>query len=126
MNEKVLQTIRKTKLPFLNLMKIRKRELVLWETKSCSQGCFDQGFDKVIIIGNDTPGLITTYKKAHSSLQDTDLVLGPDHKGGAYLIDYQNNFKKSTCFTISWRTSQVIKQLKRFLQMCRFKTFVWF
>jgi glycosyltransferase A (GT-A) superfamily protein (DUF2064 family) len=61
--------------------------------------CFDQGFDKVIIIGNDTPGLTYNILKAHSSLQDTDLVLGPDHKGGAYLIDYQNNFK-STCLLL--------------------------
>lgn len=117
MNEKVLQTIRKTKLPFFKSDENTQEGISFGEKLSHAvQGVFDQGFDKVIIIGNDTPGLTLQHiKKAYSSLQDTDLVLGPDHKGGAYLIGLsKSNFKKHLFATISWRTSQVIKQLKTF------------
>jgi hypothetical protein len=33
-------------------------------------------------------------------------------------LDYQNNFKKTLVATISWRTSQVIKQLNVFYSQC--------
>jgi glycosyltransferase A (GT-A) superfamily protein (DUF2064 family) len=44
-------------------MKIRKRELVFGEKLSHAVQV-DQGFDKVIIIGNDTPGLTYNILKS--------------------------------------------------------------
>jgi glycosyltransferase A (GT-A) superfamily protein (DUF2064 family) len=51
--------------------------------------------------------------------------LGPDHKGGAYLIGLSKVTLKKMFANLSWRTSQVIKQLKAFfLTSGRFKTFI--
>jgi len=46
---------------------------------------FAEGYEKVVIIGSDSPSLPVTYiKRALSS--DKDLILGPSTDGGYYLI----------------------------------------
>lgn len=48
---------------------------------------FQQGFQKVIVVGNDCPDLNQpTLEKAIQSLREGKGVLGPDMEGGNYLI----------------------------------------
>lgn len=48
---------------------------------------FEQGFDAVIAVGNDSPGLCTVNWTAISNaLSRGQCVLGPSRNGGAYLI----------------------------------------
>lgn len=51
------------------------------------QRLFDQGYTKVVSIGNDTPDLTAeTLRKAIDEIQCKDLVVGPSTDGGVYLL----------------------------------------
>jgi glycosyltransferase A (GT-A) superfamily protein (DUF2064 family) len=74
------------------------------------QSVLDRGYDKVIVLGNDSPGLHLNHLEAFLELQDKSVVLGPDFKGGTYLI-----FKISLIggfAKIDWQTSKVFEQLR--------------
>ena len=66
-----------------------------------------RGYQYALVIGTDIPALSPeTYKKAVSLLKTQDIVLGPTHDGGYYLI----GLKRPTpeIFTdISWSTGNV-------------------
>ena len=66
-----------------------------------------KGYQYALVIGTDIPALsLETYKKAVSLLKTQDIVLGPTHDGGYYLI----GLKRPTpeIFTdISWSTGNV-------------------
>ncbi|MFA0963093.1 TIGR04282 family arsenosugar biosynthesis glycosyltransferase [Roseivirga sp. BDSF3-8] len=48
---------------------------------------FDQGYEKVAIIGSDCPELdSSTIRKAYEMLDKYDVVLGPSEDGGYYLL----------------------------------------
>lgn len=48
---------------------------------------FEKGFQKIIVVGNDCPALNqVTLEKVIHSLREGESVLGPDMKGGNYLI----------------------------------------
>lgn len=45
------------------------------------------GYTKVVVVGSDCPDLQPTdILQAFSALEERQLVLGPDHRGGCYLI----------------------------------------
>lgn len=51
------------------------------------QQIFDQGYTKVVSIGNDTPDLTAeTLRKAIVEIQQNDMVVGPSTDGGIYLL----------------------------------------
>jgi glycosyltransferase A (GT-A) superfamily protein (DUF2064 family) len=53
------------------------------------QSVLDRGYDKVIVLGNDSPGLhLNHLQEAFLELQDKSVVLGPDFKGGTYLMGF--------------------------------------
>ncbi len=48
---------------------------------------FKKGYEKVVIIGSDCPGLTTNHmEEAFVSLDHHDVVIGPAHDGGYYLL----------------------------------------
>ena len=56
--------------------------------------CFDEysskGFKKMVLIGSDAPQLsISRIKEAFNVLDHSEIVVGPDHGGGMYLIGTQ-------------------------------------
>lgn len=115
MNQKVLRTIHKTKLPFfISNETIQEGNSFGEKLSTAIEAVFDQGFEKVIIVGNDSPGLTAAaIQKANVSLDHNELVLGPDFKGGAYLIGISKSvFNKDLFATLDWKTSKVFKQLK--------------
>jgi glycosyltransferase A (GT-A) superfamily protein (DUF2064 family) len=117
MNQKVLGTIHKTNLPYFISDETTQIGTTFGEKLSTAvQAVFDQGFENIIIVGNDTPGL--TAQLIHDtdfSLGQNDLVLGPDYNGGAYLIGLSKGvFNKKMFANLSWKTSKVFQQLKAF------------
>jgi len=75
---------------------------------------FKNGFEKVVIIGCDSPTLPRNFiQKAFEKLSETDLVIGPSLDGGYYLIgarkgskEQQQNFP--SLFTgLDWGTESV-------------------
>lgn len=48
---------------------------------------FDDGYDRVMIIGTDCPGISTTVlEEAFAALDQQDAVIGPARDGGYYLL----------------------------------------
>jgi len=70
-------------------------------------GAFHQGIERVVVIGSDCPGInARTVRTAFDLLDQFDLVLGPAHDGGYYLIGLSR--KAPELFqSISWGTSEV-------------------
>lgn len=75
---------------------------------------FAKGYSKVIVIGNDCPGLTKAcIEDAVTQLEQHELVLGPTAKGGVYLLGITAAlFKKTTLEKISWQTATVFSELK--------------
>ena len=63
--------------------------------KNSFTDAFTKGFQKVILMGSDSPDLPEAYiKQAFTTLQTKDAALGPTVDGGYYLIGF-----KTTTFT---------------------------
>jgi glycosyltransferase A (GT-A) superfamily protein (DUF2064 family) len=68
------------------------------------QQLFDQGYTKVVSIGNDTPDLTAeTLQKAIDEIQRKDLVVGPSADGGVYLLGMVDRlFNKKEFLALPW------------------------
>lgn len=71
---------------------------------------FTRGYQRALIIGTDSPTLpFDHFKQALTALDEHDLVLGPAHDGGYYLIGLKRAIPE--LFTgIPWSTDQVLRR----------------
>jgi hypothetical protein len=78
---------------------------------------FAKGFEKVIAVGNDCLSLNkNTLLKAKDDLQKNELVLGPTHDGGFYLIGVsKKTFNPDTFLNFNWTTQQLTDDFKAFI-----------
>lgn len=115
MNDRVLKTIQKTNLPYFISNETNQVGETFGEKISHSiQGIFAKGFEKVIVVGNDCIALKTKHLLgAERELQSTDVVIGADYSGGAYLIGVtKSKFKAKQFETIPWQTKNVFFALQ--------------
>lgn len=71
---------------------------------------FDQGYQKVVIIGSDLLDIDSeTVEKAFTNLEENDVVIGPAEDGGYYLLG-TNHFIPELFQNINWSTEQVFQQ----------------
>ncbi len=70
---------------------------------------FNSGFDRVIIIGTDSPDLdVNLLHNAFDALNANDIVLGPSEDGGYYLIGFKKrSFLPGIFNSINWGSSTV-------------------
>lgn len=72
--------------------------------------CLEEGFQKIAVIGTDSPQLPTEYvRNAFDLLDKNEIVIGPANDGGYYLLAVSQNHP---CLFdgISWGTKNVLKQ----------------
>ncbi len=73
---------------------------------------FDKGYDHVIAVGNDCAGLNVNWQQIATALRTGKAVLGPDLRGGVYLIGLSKSHEIHTIFDkISWHSGRVFEQL---------------
>jgi len=75
---------------------------------------FSQGFERVIVIGNDCPQLKPAdILRAAQQLQKQEVVVGPDTSGGVYLLGLtQKAFYQPAVFeNIRWNTAWVLADI---------------
>jgi len=80
---------------------------------------FENGYERVVLIGSDTPDLpAETLKQAFAELEETDAVIGPAVDGGYWLIGFRSSgFYPGVFEGISWSTETVLAEtMKRFRQ----------
>lgn len=83
---------------------------------------FARGYKQVLIIGTDVPSLpLTHYRQALVLLTTHDLVLGPAHDGGYYLIGLTRAIPDLFA-GIPWSTDQVLALTKQKAQALGLKT----
>ncbi|PPK96309.1 hypothetical protein LY01_00127 [Nonlabens xylanidelens] len=81
------------------------------------QAVFEQGYDNVIAIGNDTPHLkLSHFKQAIGNLEQGVATIGPSQDGGFYLLGInkatflkvENKENKESSFSkLPWKTSRL-------------------
>jgi len=68
---------------------------------------FSKGVERIVVIGSDCPSLTKDIlAQAFDCLQASDLVLGPTHDGGYYLIGLRQ-MRTSVFAAIPWGTENV-------------------
>lgn len=82
---------------------------------SATQWAAKNGYDKILLVGSDSPTLPLPYiSQAIDGLDYSDIVIGPSMDGGYYLIGFSTeglNEKVPSIFDdIVWSTSQVFQQ----------------
>jgi glycosyltransferase A (GT-A) superfamily protein (DUF2064 family) len=115
MNGKVLKTIQKTQLSYFISNETNQVGSTFGEKITRAiQDIFAQGFEKVIVVGNDCIALNAKHLlQAEHDLQRNDLVIGADFSGGAYLIGLtKSKFKAEPFKTIPWQTKKVFSALQ--------------
>jgi len=115
LNDMVLKTIEKTKLPYFISNENNQVGSTFGEKITHSiKAIFTKGFEKVIVVGNDCIELNSQYLlRAQLDLQMNDLVIGSDYSGGAYLIGVtKSKFNADSFENIPWQTKSVLTALQ--------------
>lgn len=78
--------------------------------KDAFKHSFNEGCDKVILIGSDCPTLnASILREAFDELETNDVVVGPSKDGGYYLIG-MSSFNPEVLDNINWSTELVLSQ----------------
>jgi len=78
---------------------------------------FKKGFRKIIAVGNDCPDWNIDWHKASAQLIQQKSILGPDNRGGVYLIGLSKEEDFKSIFSrIVWGNSLVFQQLSALLE----------
>lgn len=82
---------------------------------AATQWTAEKGYDKVVIVGSDSPTLpISFITDAIEGLNTREVIIGPSMDGGYYLIGLSINTISKTIPSIfngiAWSTDQVLKQ----------------
>lgn len=77
------------------------------------QKVFENGFERVISIGNDSPELnLNHIHQACEDLKHKDMCFGPTQDGGFYLWGVKKNlFKKEKFLHFSWKTRDLLSEI---------------
>ncbi|MFK8162274.1 MAG: DUF2064 domain-containing protein [Lewinella sp.] len=67
---------------------------------------YAQGFERVLVVGNDCPSILPSHLRAAAQmLEQGQNVLGPDRRGGVWLIGLQRaDFLADKLTNLSWET----------------------
>ena len=87
---------------------------------------FSEGFDRVVVIGSDSPDLPNEYLDlAFDALDTNDAVLGPSSDGGYYLLGFTKDSFSSEAFEqITWSSNKVFDQTINILKKHRRKFYL--
>ena len=125
LTKRTLKIVKKAALPYFHITEKQQLGNSFGERfVNSMQMVFDQGFDNVITIGNDTPLLKTVHLvEAHRVLQNKKPILGPSTDGGFYLLGlHRSQFDPVAFKNLPWQTSNLIHKLIRLLHLSNLET----
>lgn len=108
LNNHIISVAKSTKLPvFLSKDLIESKGLFGKQLTEAVQKVFEKGFEKVICLGNDCPALsIDKILNAATLLEKHNSIIGPDTRGGTYLIGLSKaNFKANVFENLAWESN---------------------
>jgi glycosyltransferase A (GT-A) superfamily protein (DUF2064 family) len=118
LTKRTLQTVKAAQIPFFLSSDVGNDSAFFGSQLAASvKAVFEKGFQSVICIGNDCPGLtLELLRKTANYLQNGQSVVGPDERGGAYLIGIQKeNFQANDFENLPWQTSRLQENLAQML-----------
>lgn len=118
LNDHILVEVEKTGLPFFHISEeLQKGKSFGERFTNAIQLVYDNGFDKVITVGNDSPQLKSKHLLlAAKALSEGKSVIGPSMDGGFYLLGLaKKNFKKDDFVGFSWQKQSLLKEIKSYL-----------
>ena len=114
LNAHTLNTVTKTGIPYFVSDETRQEGNTFGQrfVHAISQ-VFAAGYERVIVIGNDTPHLHTAHiVKAATALNNQSLVLGPSTDGGFYLLGLNRTaFNQDMLLSLPWQSQQLTTTL---------------
>jgi len=105
-----LRQARKTKLPLFTCYSPQQQGDTFGERlANALETVFTSGYDNVLVIGNDSPGLSAgLLLKANQALLAGQLVLGPSLDGGVYLIGISRGaYDRNQFLSLHWESSDL-------------------
>lgn len=114
LNKHTLTTVKNSRLPYFHTTEEAQVGTTFGERlTNAIQSVYDQGYDNVITIGNDTPHLQTHHiLDTAKKLEKRSLILGPSKDGGFYLIGlHKSQFNPTTFLQLPWQTKTLVKEL---------------
>ena len=77
---------------------------------------FNEGYEKIIVVGNDSPGINSeTLIEVSKELDNQNLILGPSTDGGVYLIGvHRKNLDKHLFINLAWLSDRVCKSFEQY------------
>ncbi|GAA4238614.1 hypothetical protein GCM10022291_29760 [Postechiella marina] len=116
-----LQTIniaKKTGLPYFHLNEAQQVGANFGERfTNAIQTVYNQGYNSVITIGNDTPHLTSKHiLKTAEKLKTHHVVLGPSTDGGFYLMGLKKQqFNPDVFLKLPWQTTNLNRSISKVL-----------
>ena len=76
------------------------------------QNCFSQGATKVVTIGSDKPDLLpSSIQSAFEQLETHDLVFGPAHDGGFYMMGTSKRLPPKLFKKVTWSHDSTLQSI---------------
>ena len=113
-----IATARQTKLPvFVHNSDAQHAPTFGENLADALESVFARGYERVMVIGNDSPGLKTaTLLEANKQLTQNPLVLGPSTDGGVYLIGIQQAaYQRQAFLGLPWETAKLQHAFEQYL-----------
>jgi hypothetical protein len=77
------------------------------------RAALDRGYSRLLVVGDDIPGLTPRHlTRALAALEESDVVLGPAHDGGYYLLGIRE-WQPALFDRIPWGTGEVLHFTRR-------------
>jgi len=116
---RTVREARKSRIPYFIISSDRQKGTSFGERfTNALKEVFDTGFENVIAIGNDSPQLNgALLQQAEFSLEKNEIVLGPDRRGGAYLIGISKKyFQEEILKNFRWNTSDLFSDFTSWIE----------
>ena len=114
-----LSQLRSSGLPVVVINENRQRGSDFAERfKNAITDFFSIGYENVIAVGNDCPGLSDiSWTSLIKRLQNNETVLGPTVRNGAYLLAFnKNSFDADTFLNLPWRSDRLFDSLLSYFE----------
>lgn len=114
LNKNTLRTAKKSKLPYFLFTEKEQIGKSFGERFSNAiQAVFDQGFESVITVGNDTPQLRKHHiLQAANEIDKNKFVVGPSRDGGFYLMGLsRKQFNEISFLELPWQSGSLEKSI---------------
>lgn len=124
LNKETIQKVKRSGLPYFLFSEAEQKGETFGERyTNAIQFVYDQGFENVITVGNDTPQLQTSQLiETALKLEDNPIILGPSKDGGYYMMGLnKSQFNFESFLNLPWQTSQLTKHISRLLAVQKIK-----